>query len=583
MDNLNAEEILRCFEAVSTFQARPEIVSRDLERVKHTMTHLMHGGKTHRSKIIKQFAKSRLTKVAAAAAIIIGVIVCFYHFGVPVDGVSTVFAETKKALNNKHFMHKILVTKRDGTTYRTENWYSFKPRTVLVKYEKEGECFKISSLNYDTMESIVYDPSSGKVTVSYRLDVNTMNLPATSWSVIENYVRRYERPEGKIVKRKIKRQGRDVDVYYLSMDCDSQGRRRKAEFLVDSESHLPTVFKRKFWTGEGQLILDQLVEFDFPESAPKDIYELGVPVSAEVVFDSHSRDLSDKKKALLQEDTVWQQQKFHTLYSLENGQILKLIPQDSIRPRRRIDEIHRTISQLEGRACRLGTTCGLIDNKGYPEYTLFYWDEKILNTSRPIFRGAVTLETAFKRIIDLSRFEYRIRDDFKTIQIAGDWVIQRGTPKEEVLRALEKIVQENTNRSIRFEKHQVEREVIVVRGRLQFTPLSGTYNDSWIHVFSDKLDPDERGGGASGASLDKFLSQCLTERLDMQIVNLAESSADQLYNYGTHMSSYLRKLPAGTEKTAKLKMLLSNLSKQTSLTFTKRRQMVDIWHVVEGK
>lgn len=215
-------------------------------------------------------------------------------------------------------------------------------------------------------------------------------------------------------------------------------------------------------------------------------------------------------------------------------------------------------------------------------YTTIEWTEKpALLSRRPVMRE-VSLKTVFEKIIGLSKFDYEGPIELLEIDLSGDWIVRKHISMEKKVKALEKIVQKVTGRPIRFERRSVKRDVIVVRGQFEFHPLSGTYNDTWVHVFSDKLDPDEGGGGGSG-SLDKFLNQRLAvTQLNRQVINLSESSDDVVLRWGCHMSGYLGKMPSGPESAAKLDLLLKNLARQTSLTFTKERRKVDVWYLVDA-
>ena len=231
------------------------------------------------------------------------------------------------------------------------------------------------------------------------------------------------------------------------------------------------------------------------------------------------------------------------------------------------------------------TTTGERERKSNEDhYTMFRWDGEvvIVRESRPVFgKDGVSLKAAFERIIGFSEFEYDIPDNLLAIEIPGDWIVRKGSSKEQQLRAFEKIVQDYTKRPIRFERQQIERDVIVARGEFHFKPLTGTYDDSWIHVFSDKLDPDEGGGGGT-YSLDRFLTQRLAEiQLKQHVVNLTEPSDNLRIKCGCHESAYLGKIAPGPERDAKLDLLLENLYRQTSLVFTKEFRKVDIWYVVE--
>ena len=213
-------------------------------------------------------------------------------------------------------------------------------------------------------------------------------------------------------------------------------------------------------------------------------------------------------------------------------------------------------------------------------YRLFYFDEEITSNYGPIFRGGVSLEEAFERIIGLSKFEYEISDELRGLKIQGDWIVRTGTSKRELLNALEKIVQDHSKRQILFVEQHTERNVIIARGTFRFNPMPETYDNSAVHVFSDKIDPDERGGGGSG-SLDKFLRNLGDILLDEQIINETKDSEDIKVRYRWHYSGYLRKIKDDAEKSRKMKILLDILSYQTGLEFKQERRNVSKWIITE--
>lgn len=538
---------------------------------------------TNQPNIWTTIMKSRITRLAASAVIIIAVLVGINEFGGSIDGASVAFAEIKKAVNEMPLLHKVLHTDREGKESYTESWYCFESKSVLSKYAANGKCYKISSLDYNKMENVVYNPDSDVVRISYRVDVSSDSLPITPWSIVGDYVEDYVRWGAEVRYEKGSYEGNDVDIYYFSIARNFRDEHVEAEFIVNRNSRLPILYKRKFWTPEGRLRFDQVISFDFPESGPKDIYDIGVPRTTKVVYDLESEKRLDRTMELLEDKAVYEK-RFKEIYRLEEDEVLKHIPLSLAKPRIKIDEINNTIRILEREGSPIMPPLSSVEIKRMNKedhYTMFSWDGERAKGGK-IFPDGVFLETAFERIIVLSQFQYdSIPDTLSSIKISGDWVVRNGTPKEQLLDALERILQDFTKRPIRFKKRRVERDVIVARGKFRFKPLIGTYNDNWIHVYSDKLDPDEQGGGG-GYSLDSFLTRRLAEtQLKQHVVNLTEPSDNLRIKCGCHMSAYLGKIAPGPERIVKLDLLLENLSRQTSLVFTKEHRKVDIWYVVE--
>jgi hypothetical protein len=164
--------------------------------------------------------------------------------------------------------------------------------------------------------------------------------------------------------------------------------------------------------------------------------------------------------------------------------------------------------------------------------------------------------------------------------IPGDWVLRKGSVREDRLAAFERIVQTQTGRPIRFQACPVRREVIVARGTFRFRPLSGTYDDSWIHVYADELDPDERSGGGGG-TLAKFV-RCLGEvNFNRHVLNETHGDREVEIRYGWHKSGYLRLIKDENERARKLRMVLDNVSRQTGLDFSIEQRTVTVWRVAQ--
>jgi len=471
--------------------------------------------------------KSSITKIAAAGVMIIVVLIGINEFGGSIDGASVAFAEIKKAVNEMRLMHKTIQTNRDGEEHYTERWYCFEPKSILSTYTANGKCYKIGSMDYDTMENVVYNPDSDVVRILWRVDVSSDFFPIAPWSVVGDYIEEYLQQDAGVSHEKGTYEGSDVDIYYFSIPRNFRGERVEAEFIVNRNSHLPILYKSKFRTPGGQLRSDQVISFDFPENGPKDIYDLGVPRTTKVVYDLESEKRLDRKMELLKDKAVCEE-RFREIYRLREGQVLRHIPPSLAEARIKIDQLSRSLRQLEREGSQImpSVAAGERERKSNEaHFTMLRWDGEVIivGESRPVFgKDGVSLGTAFERIIGMSAFEYNIPDNLLAIKIPGDWIVKKGSSKEQQLRAFETIVQDHTERQIRFEKRPIERDVIVARGKFRFKPLTGTYDDSWIHVYSDKLDPDERGGGGT-YSLDRFLTQRLAEtQLKQHVVNLTE-------------------------------------------------------------
>jgi len=185
--------------------------------------------------------------------------------------------------------------------------------------------------------------------------------------------------------------------------------------------------------------------------------------------------------------------------------------------------------------------------------------------------------------LGLTTFEFEGPEDLLELNMPGDWILRKDTSQEDKLHALEKILEEDFGRHIRFIRRQVDREVIVARGEYHFNPLTGTYNDSRIHIYADILIDKGAGGGRGNVS--KFL-RTVGSRLNVCVVDERREEGNEdddearLHYWAFHRDSHHEEM-TDEDRMAKVNKVLANLARQTSLTFTIERRPVDIWFIVE--
>jgi hypothetical protein len=597
----NEKRIAECFEAISRLSPKPETMARDLERAHQTVLQQASICPAKKPGVLDRLMKSRAARIAAVLCLGTLIALLLLDRGIEVDGAKAALAQVLQALEEAPLMHKVLNTRYEGPeTYLSEDWYDFRSRTVVGKYSVDGRCRKISSLNYGTKEHVAYDPETDIVTISYYLDVPADTYPDSAAGVVAEYLKNYRFWGAEMERERSRYEGVEVDVYHLKIEPTPKREKQYAALIVNAQTNLPMAISKDVWNAAGVVKFSQGITFDFPARGPKDIYDLGAPRSAQVVVDAASKERHEKKIVLEQRIPQLKERFERSLgsaYRLSDRQVLALIPPALVKPRleweQAEDEVRRLAEEQERERIarsRAGNGRGPGAEKGRDlagsdqipsRFQCFTWDDGIdLREPRPVFRGAVTLQEAFDRIIGLSAFEYEILQDPTEVNIPGDWVVRKGSSKEQRMAAFEKIVRECTGRPIVFQPSRVEQEVVVARGRFHFQPLSGTYDDSWIHVYADQLDPDSRGGGGSG-SLAKFLRRLGEVNFDQPVVDETQGDREVKVNYGWHMSGYIRRITNEKERARKLRLVLDNVSRQTGLTFIVERRWITVWRITQ--
>ncbi len=258
--------------------------------------------------------------------------------------------------------------------------------------------------------------------------------------------------------------------------------------------------------------------------------------------------------------------KFEEVYRLENGQILKRIAPPFIPERR---DYYVNEHSYQASAIPQG-----------PAIMNFSWDGKLKGEGMGF--GGVRDLTEPLDLFGLQSYEYEGPEELLSLKLPGDWIVRTNTTIEERMAALEQLLAEEIDRKISFEKRMVERKVIVASGEFEFHPLSGTHKDTWLHIYSDELDPDERAGGGTAQTITDLLTT-LGNQVGIPVIDETNANKEISMPFGHHRSSYLRKVKDEAEKRRKLEMLLENLTKQTELQFAIEHRPVEVWFVTEQK
>ena len=220
------------------------------------------------------------------------------------------------------------------------------------------------------------------------------------------------------------------------------------------------------------------------------------------------------------------------------------------------------------------------DSGGAFYFTGFRWiDGEEIRSDGSMFQQ-VLLEDVLRSVIGLSKYEYQGPEDVITALVDGDWIVRPEASEREKMQALARIVRKELKLPISIVHRVEQKDVIVARGRFKLQPLSGTHDDSQIHVYGEGLNLEGRGFH-SGGNLQELLDRVAERIVEKPIVNLAEPSKANEYNYTWlfhRPSSFIEGL-SPDQKEKKVQLILDNLSKHISLTFTKEQRSFDVWYI----
>lgn len=267
----------------------------------------------------------------------------------------------------------------------------------------------------------------------------------------------------------------------------------------------------------------------------------------------------------------WRKQ-FNQVYRLENNEVLRRVAPPFIPGRERyyIEKRSRPGERIPEQ----------------PDFITFHWDGELrIWGETHSASGNQPLTSVLEHTLGLTTSEFEGPVDLLELNMPGDWILRKDTSQEDKLHALENILKEDFGRHIRFIRRRVDREVIVARGQFHFNPLTGTYDDSRVHIYADILIDKGAGGGRGNVS--KFL-RTVGSRLNVCVVDERREEGNEdddearVHYWAFHRDSHHEEI-TDEDRMAKVNKVLANLARQTSLTFTIERRSVDIWFIVEDE
>jgi len=221
----------------------------------------------------------KMTKFAAAAVVIVGVLLGAMLLD---KTVSPVYAleQSVKAMENAVWMHAVPYSTMEGAeSVFGETWFSATHRISAVK--REDRSAQITYFDKD--ESYHYDPANETITVLLASKIDVLGKSNSYAEVISNTIDTLDDHEGtEITTTSEVQDGKKVIVTELKVPKGKPGT-EIWRFVIDEETSLLIRLKLDGYNEKGEFIEFADVAFDYPDSGPMDIYQLGAPKTAKII------------------------------------------------------------------------------------------------------------------------------------------------------------------------------------------------------------------------------------------------------------------------------------------------------------
>jgi hypothetical protein len=238
--------------------------------------------------------KNRITKLATAGIVIVILSAGIYLF--TDSGTSVALGQVKAAMEKIDWVH----SSSEGTSL--EGWFAFESKVIIEKQE-DGT---INYFNFRDNRQYFYDPGTETIEIA---KIVPEDVFAAGFE--DPFFKRYDGPfeyladtakliraeGGKFMQSTGEYEGKKVVIWdlshknpgYYSIDVNSQMVEAPREeygdemikVFIDAKKHLPLLIKTKF-VKNGKLEYETHTRLEYPEVGPKDIYDLGVPKSAQI-------------------------------------------------------------------------------------------------------------------------------------------------------------------------------------------------------------------------------------------------------------------------------------------------------------
>ena len=233
--------------------------------------------------------KSKITKLAAAAMIIVAIIIGVNQFGGSIDLATIAFADISEAMKNAPWMHNInwggFESLEKGIV--NELWIGFKTK-IQAETWSDGT---VHFCNIKERKKYEYDPENNSITI-YVLEDDLPSYILFSWSdlsspvsFLEYVVKMLEEQGVEFITKETEYNGQIVQLQEILTPerPNKWGESYIIRLYIQPDTKLLLAVQVKGTDSNGNTIMDGEITYSYPQTGPADIYDLGVPRDAQII------------------------------------------------------------------------------------------------------------------------------------------------------------------------------------------------------------------------------------------------------------------------------------------------------------
>jgi hypothetical protein len=265
-----------------------EFIASSIDEVKNTQTKTL-------IPICRIIMNSKITKIAAAAVIIIGLLFILNNNDSFIDGSSLALGQTIEKMKEMPWM---LFTNKIQKSPVEESWLGFKSGVRAFKSngsmpfmyynnEKEGVEYTYSPDRYE--KDVIYLVKGQDE--FYPLEAE-QNMPETAFEMTEKIIESVVGINQKVKRKVVNQNGEKVEVITATIASDDSN----VEIRRSIGRNLILSTKKDYSKNSNQS--DYTCTFSYPADGPKSIYDLGAPKNAQIKDVSIPSEIADLMRKL---------------------------------------------------------------------------------------------------------------------------------------------------------------------------------------------------------------------------------------------------------------------------------------------
>jgi len=254
--------------------AGPVLHDRVLTRVRRAQEQADTAPALPEPALRRMIMRSSITKLAAAAAIVLAALAGMYALTGSVDGTSITMAQVQQAMETVDWMQV-----RDKVQNVTA-WLSFASK-IQVATAGDG---KILFGDFNTGKQLIWTPGSTDIYES-PLDRTRPFAGGASgpFELVTRFFSFFTKESGwSTTKEMGSYQGRKVEVWTASRAAETPGTTKISTVYIDAERKLPLGSMNGIRRADGSIEAQDQVDWSYPETGPADIYAAGAPKTAQI-------------------------------------------------------------------------------------------------------------------------------------------------------------------------------------------------------------------------------------------------------------------------------------------------------------